>query len=60
MGMPMMGIREMGVAVGNRCVPVRVRMARARLNRGFVLMVVMFVSETVPMFVAVLERLMGM
>jgi len=58
--MPVMGIREVRVAVRDRQVPVRMRMARTRRDRSFMGMVVMFVTAAVFMFVAVLKRLMDM
>ena len=62
MRMPVMGIREMRMAVGDRQVPVRMRVARAgrhRLFVRFVRMVVVLVTQAVRMFMAVLKRLVG-
>ena len=61
--MPVVGIREMRMAVGDRQVPVRMRVAHAgrhRLFVRFVRMVVVLVTLAVRMFMAVLKRLVSM
>lgn len=60
MRMTVMRVREMRVAVSNRGVPVRMRMFGAGSNRSLVRMIVMFVTCTVLMFMAVLKRFVGM
>ena len=62
MRMPVVGIGEMRMAVRDRQVLVRMRVARAGRHRLFVRlvrMVVVLVTQAVRMFMAVLKRLVG-
>jgi len=62
MRMPVMGIGEMRMAVGDGQVLVRMRVARVGRHwrsMRFVRMVVVLVTQAVRMFMAVLQRLVG-
>lgn len=60
MRMAMMGVGEMRVAVSNRGMPVRMRVPGTRPNGGLVRMIVMFVTCSVLMLMAVLKRFVRM
>jgi hypothetical protein len=53
---PMVGVGEMGMRVGQGFVPMRVRMTRTGANRFVVLVVVMRIARAVGMPMDVLHR----
>ena len=55
MPMPVMGVREMNMAVCHRIMSMRVAVFRAQLNREIMCMLVVLIM---PVFMCVLERLM--